>query len=269
MEVTKFATICVPSEDVDIDNEMLRLYTESIYQNYYSGFGAQSIIHLAHNRSLDDDSLVRYQSWRMAKHQWEGRRDYYKIEYFTQVINSVFRENEVIAFMDVDTIITKPIELPDDDWDFIFTLRHPWIGGSHFVNLGVWFANVTPENKHRISWFMQTWLHTPLPGMANDWANHYRKYMKGEDIKSHSEGNFEFDRIVSQSVINSFCAYDWTGAGDYNWDGVKIKIVDEHYNCPWKYDDPIRDDVYVYHLKGVREAKTIRAKYLMEKIYNV
>jgi len=269
MEVTRFLTIYVPSTDVHINSGSLKCFVESI-SNVYEH---EVLIEVYSSIDTDDVNYLfskypcqTFTDRNINPEKFFGRRDYHKIEIFNQILSRV-KSQQVIAFCDVDTVIAKPIKLPDDDWDLIFTTRHPWIGEPHYVNLGVWFANVRKDNKNRLSWFMQNWLHTPLWGMRNDWSNHYQTYMKHPDLKSYSEGNFEFDRIVSQSVINSFCAYDWVGQGTYNWDGLKVKIMGEEYNYPWKFGNKMPEDTYIYHLKGTAESKVDRANYLLKELY--
>lgn len=273
MVIDKIYTLFAPSDELDLDYHVLNGLLSSVSKTYQGSVPIQiktPISNMPDTMGVIRNNIpINAHCDKLDYNKFIGVRDYYKIQYFKEIVTHYLNPGKVVAFVDADTVIAKPIDLPIDDWDLAFTIRHPWIGGSHYVNLGVWFANIRYDNINRLSWFMQTWLHTPLPGMRNDWANHYQQYMRNEDIRHHTEGNFEFDRIVSQSVINSLCAYDWTGLGTYNWDGLKVLILDERYNYTWKYEDPIRDDVYIYHLKGVGQSKSVRANHLIKEIHGV
>jgi hypothetical protein len=251
-------TIFAPENDGIIEKRQFHFFFMSLFRNNIS-----TKLDLAHhNLNMDTDTTGIWEDfinlYKISDEEYINRRDYFKIENTKRLILKY--SPALLAVLDIDMLIANPIIL-EDNFDIAFTLKLPWQSEIHPINLGTSFFNIKATNKHDILRFMDGWLDAPI---SRD-NEVYNEYTSLPAIQLHKK--YEMDRIVHQDYICALAwKYKWFEEGIYEYNNLRIKLLGHKYNHTWRFNDPLDEDVSIYHLRGEKQSKIDRTMELYEKI---
>lgn len=244
------ATIFALEADKIIEEKQLEYFLQSVFNN-----DNKVKIDLAY-RNFNIDYIDCFNFYKIKDDEYAGKRDYFKIANTKRVVSNI--NTGLLAVLDVDMVINKALVV-EDDFDIAFTQRYLWTSSSQAINLGASFFNIKKGNKEKILSFIDEWLDAPIQ------RNHavYNEFKTLPEIAAHD--SFELDRIVHQDYICALAwKYEWLNPVIYDYNGLKIKILDYKYNFPWQFEQLVYDEISIYHLKGARNSKLKRTEKLFD-----